>query len=133
MTRTDAVAAELDATTSRGTFEAGELDERLGRLYAAPESSVALLEDLPGLQPAVPDPVASRKGWWRRRHGESDGVRPDWIPTSERFLDPTTDRLTARLAGPADAHAPRRAGAPLARAVGVVVAASTDRVTGRGL
>ena len=52
-----------------------------------------LLEDLPGLEPAVPAPVASRKGWWRRRHGESDGARPDWIPTSERFLDPTTDRL----------------------------------------
>jgi len=69
------------------------LDERLGRLYAAPESAVALLENLPGLEPAVPAPVASRKSWRRRRHGESDGARPDWIPTSERFLDPTTDRL----------------------------------------
>jgi RiboL-PSP-HEPN len=32
-------------------------------------------------------------GWWRRRHGESGGAQPDWLPTSERFLDPSTDRL----------------------------------------
>ena len=93
MTRTDAVAAELGRHYVAGHLEADELDERLGRLHAAPESAVALLEDLPGLEPAVLAPVASSKGWWRRRHGESDGARPDWIPTSERFLDPTTDRL----------------------------------------
>ena len=93
MTQTDAVAAELGRHYVAGHLEAGELDERLGRLYAAPESAVALLEDLPGLEPAVPASVASRKGWWRRRHGESEGARPGWLPTSERFLDPTTDRL----------------------------------------
>jgi hypothetical protein len=93
VTQTDAVAAELGRHYVAAHLEADELDERLGRLYAAPESAVALLEDLPGLEPAVPAPVAGRKGWWRRRHGESDGARPDWIPTSERFLDPTTDRL----------------------------------------
>ena len=93
MTQADAVAAELGRHYVEGHLEADELDERLGRLYAAPESAVAVLEDLPGLEPAVPAPVASGKSWWRRRHGESEGARPDWIPTSERFLDPTTDRL----------------------------------------
>jgi hypothetical protein len=93
VTHTDAVAADLGRHYVAGHLEADELDERLGRLYAVPESAVALLEDLPRLEPAVPAPVASRRGWWRRRHGESDGARPDWIPTSERFLDPTTDRL----------------------------------------
>ena len=63
MTQTDAVAAELGRHYVAGHLEADELDERLGRLYAAPESAVALLEDLPGLEPAVPAPVASRKGW----------------------------------------------------------------------
>ena len=93
MTQTDAVAAELGRHYVTGHLAADELDERLSRLYAAPESAAALLEDLPGLGAPIPAPVAGRKGWWRRRHGESDGPRPDWIPTSERFLDPSTDRL----------------------------------------
>jgi len=93
VTQADAIAAELGRHYVAGHLEADELDERLARLYAAPESAVALLGDLPGLEPAVPAPVAGRKGRRRRRHGESDRARPDWVPTSERFLDPTTDRL----------------------------------------
>ena len=93
MNGSDAAAAELGRHYVAGHLEAGELDERLGRLYAAPESAAALLDDLPGLEPAAPAPVASRKGWRRRRHGESEGAQPGWLPTSERFLDPTTDRL----------------------------------------
>jgi hypothetical protein len=61
VTQTDAVAAELGRHYVAGHLEADELDERLGRLNAAPESAVDLLEDLPGLEPAVPAPVASRK------------------------------------------------------------------------
>ena len=93
MTGADAVAAELGRHYVAGHLDADELDDRLGRLDAAPESAVALLDDLPALEPAVRAPVASRKGWWRRRHGESEGAHPRWRPTSERFLDPTTDRL----------------------------------------
>jgi hypothetical protein len=89
----DAVAAELGRRYVAGHLEADELDERLGRLYAAPESAALLLDDLPRVEAATPAPVASRKSWWRRRHGESEGAQPDWLPTSERFLDPTTGRL----------------------------------------
>jgi hypothetical protein len=90
----DQLAAELGRHYVAGHIEAGELDERLGGLYAAqdPAGSEALA-GLPALEPAAPAPVRSRKGWWRPRHGESDGPRPDWVPTAERFLDPTTDRL----------------------------------------
>ena len=93
MNGADAAAADLGRHYMAGHLEAGELDERLGRLYEEPESAAALLGDLPGLEAAAPAPVAGRKGWWRRRHGESEGARPGWLPTSERFLDPTTDRL----------------------------------------
>ena len=93
MNGADAAAAELGRHYMAGHLEADELDERLGRLYAAPESAAALLDDLPGLEAAAPAPVASRKGWWRRRHGESEEAHPGWLPTSERFLDPTSDRL----------------------------------------
>jgi hypothetical protein len=41
---------------------------------------ITTAQELPGVQVAA-------------SHGESDGAHPDWIPTSERFLDPTTDRL----------------------------------------
>jgi DUF1707 SHOCT-like domain len=69
----DAAAAELGRHYVAGHLEADELDQRLARLYAAPESAALLLDDLPGLEAAAPAPVASRKGWWRRRHGESEG------------------------------------------------------------
>lgn len=93
MSAADAAAAQLGRHYVAGHLEAAELDDRLGRLFTAPESSGALLADLPALEPAAPAAVSSRKGWWRRRHGEADGPRPDWLPTSERFLDPGTDRL----------------------------------------
>ncbi len=93
MNGADAAAAQLGRHYMAGHLEADELDERLGRLYAAPESAAVLLDDLPGLEAAAPAPVASRKGWWRRRHGESEAAHPGWLPTTERFLDPTTDRL----------------------------------------
>ena len=76
----DAAAAELGRHYVAGHLEADELDERLGRLYAAPESAAVLLDDLPGLEAAAPAPVASRKGWRRRRHGESEGAHPGWLP-----------------------------------------------------
>lgn len=93
MTGADAVAAELGRHYVAGHLEADELDARLDRVYSAPELARTVVEDLPALEPAAPAPVASSKGWWRRRHGESDGPKPDWVPTAERFLDPTTDRL----------------------------------------
>lgn len=91
MTGVDATAAELGRHYVAGHIEAGELDERLDVLYAGDAGDA--LAGLPELEPAAPAPVASRKSWWRRRHGESDGPQPDWLPTSERFLDPSTDRL----------------------------------------
>ncbi len=89
----DQLAAELGRHYVAGNLEALELDERLGRLYAGDADPGVALEGLPALEPAAPAAVKSRKGWWRPRHGESDGPRPDWVPTAERFLDPTTDRL----------------------------------------
>ena len=72
MNGADAAAAELGRHYVAGNLEADELDERLGRLYAAPESAAVLLDDLPGLEAAAPAPVTGRNGWRRRRHGESE-------------------------------------------------------------
>jgi hypothetical protein len=93
VTGPDAAAAQLGRHYVAGHLEAAELDARLGRLFAEPESAGAVLQDLPELEPAAPAHVTTRKSWWRRRHGESGGPEPDWLPTSERFLDPSTGRL----------------------------------------
>lgn len=93
MNDADAVAVELGRHYVAGHLDAVELDERVERAFATPEAPGAALAGLPGLEPAAPSPVRSRKGWLSRRHGETDGAQPHWLPTRERFLDPTTDRL----------------------------------------
>lgn len=93
MTGSDAAAVQLGRHYVAGHLDAAELDARLGRLFAEPGSAGDLLADLPSLEPAAAAAVRTRSSWWRRRHGESGGAQPDWLPTSERFLDPSTDRL----------------------------------------
>jgi hypothetical protein len=95
----DAAAIELGRHYVAGHLDAAELDARLGRLFA--ESAGDVLAGLPSLEPAAPAAVRSRSSWWRRRHGESVGAQPDWVPTSERFLDPSTDRLMCVWLDPA--------------------------------
>ena len=89
MTQADAVAAELGRHYVAGHLEADELDERLGRLYAAPDSAVALLEGLPELEPAVPGPPPPQ-GLVAPPPRRERRCAPGLDPTSERFLDPTT-------------------------------------------
>jgi len=36
--------------------------------------------------------VAAAMSLFVRRHGESDGPEPGWVPTDEVFKDPITDR-----------------------------------------
>jgi hypothetical protein len=36
--------------------------------------------------------VAAAMSLFVRRHGESNGPEPGWVPTDEVFKDPTTDR-----------------------------------------
>lgn len=91
MTDPEVTAAVLGRHYVAGHIEADELDERLGRLYGG--AAADALTGLPELEPLPPAPVPSRRSWWRRRHGEADGALPGWLPTSERFLDPSTDRL----------------------------------------
>ncbi len=77
---------------AEGRFEADELERRLGLALAGSE---AALEGLPPL-PAV----EQRRR--RRRHGERDAADPTWVPTKERFIDPTTKRIMRVWVDPAD-------------------------------
>lgn len=84
-------AARLGRHYVAGDLDAEDFSARMDRLYG--EDPATALAGLPAAEPPPPAPVRSRKGWWRPRHGESDGPRPDWIPTPERFVDPTTSRV----------------------------------------
>ncbi len=77
------LAALLGRHYVEGRFEADELSRRLDVAYAdaAPERA---LDGLPPLGAVVP-----RRRRWSRGHGEADTPQPSWVPTKERFADPS--------------------------------------------
>ena len=64
----------------------------LGVFAAVAVLGVVVLVTLVGLGIVVAIVVAVGYSFFVRRHGESDRARTDWIPTDERFRDPSTDR-----------------------------------------
>jgi hypothetical protein len=84
--RRDGLAEALGRHYACDNIDAGELDRRLDLVYGdAPEDA---LDDLPPLAP-----VREKRRRWGRRHGESDRPQPGWLPTRERFVDPSTRRV----------------------------------------
>jgi Domain of unknown function (DUF1707) len=88
----DALAAALGRHYTEGRLDADELSRRLDLVYGAQghDEAAGALAGLPPLPAAAP---AERRRWWGRRHGESDAAQPGWLPTTERFVDPTTSRV----------------------------------------
>ena len=82
----DGLAQALGRHFAEDRIDADELSRRLDLAYGG-DPSLAL-DGLPPL-----DPLPERKRRWGRRHGESDAAQPGWLPTKERFMDPTTRRV----------------------------------------
>ncbi len=97
----DALANTLGRHYAAGALDAQELDQRLDTILGADtrEAAAAAVADLPPL-PRLP-PAGKRTKWWRR-HGEADAADPAWLPTTERFVDPTTQRVMRVWVDPAD-------------------------------
>ncbi len=95
----DHLASALGSHYAQGRLDTSGLSERLDAIYAAEfrEQAASVLVDLPAL-----DAPPGRRGG-RRRHGESATPQAGWVPTSERFRDPTTRRLMRVWVDPADA------------------------------
>jgi hypothetical protein len=95
----DHLAAALGRHYAAGRLDTGALDERLGRLYGAATVADAsdVLADLPAL--VEPAPRRHRRG---RRHGEAASPDAGWLPTTERFRDPTTRRIMRVWLDPTD-------------------------------
>jgi Domain of unknown function (DUF1707) len=86
----DALAQLLGRHYAEGRLDADELSRRLDAVYGATHrgDAAGALADLPVLAPAQPP-----RRRWGRRHAEADRPEPTWLPTTERFVDPSTDRV----------------------------------------
>jgi hypothetical protein len=95
----DHVASALGRHYAEGRLDTAGLSERLDRVFSARsrEEAAATLADLPPLGPAT-----ARTS--RRRHGEADKPHAGWIPTAERFRDPTSRRVMRVWIDPGDAR-----------------------------
>jgi len=91
----DALAQALGRHYAEGRMDAAELERRLALVYGDEPR-----EALDGLPPLAAE--ASRRRRRGRRHGEADAPAPGWMPTTERFLDPTTQRVMRVWVDPAD-------------------------------
>jgi hypothetical protein len=87
----DELAQLLGRHYAEGRLDADELSRRLDAIYGATDRGEAAgaLADLPPLAPLTPP----RRRWWGRRHAEADRPEPTWLPTTERFVDPSTKRV----------------------------------------
>jgi hypothetical protein len=88
------LAALLGRHYVAGRLDADQLSERLDLAFgAAPQEALAGL-------PPLDAPAPRRR--WGRRHGESGAADPSWVPTKERFIDPSTQRVMRVWVDPAD-------------------------------
>ena len=93
-----------------GLFSLEELDRRVGVVLGARylDEAAAAVADLPGVpapgRPREPDimPGRSAPRRVRRGHAHADQPAAGWIPTDERFRDPTSHAVMRVWIDPAD-------------------------------
>jgi Domain of unknown function (DUF1707) len=91
-----------------GLFGLDELDRRVGVVLSAKylDEAAAAVADLPRVTAPSPAPApgtgAPRRGRQRRGHGHAAQPAAGWIPTDERFRDPTTRAVMRVWVDPAD-------------------------------
>jgi len=96
-----------------GLFGLDELDRRVGVVLSAQylDEAAAGIADLPGTagtgipapgSTAPPGAGPQRRPRRRRGHGHADQPAVGWIPTNERFRDPSTSTVMRVWVDPAD-------------------------------
>src|SRR5256885_14833229 len=92
------LAAILREHYAQGRLSLEELQRRVGVVLAAElaAEAAAAMNDLP---PLAPTGTKKSKG---RRHAQTAAPEPGWLPTAERFRDPTTGQIMRVWIDPAD-------------------------------
>ena len=88
-----------------GLFGLDELDRRVGTVLGAQflDEAAAAVADLPAAPPpAAAGSAAPRRPRRRRGHAHADQPAAGWVPTSERFRDPSTSTVMRVWVDPAD-------------------------------
>lgn len=85
-----------------GQLDDDELDRRVGVVLGARymDEAASAVTDLPQL--AAPGAAAGRPARQRRGHAQTAKPAAGWIPTDERFRDPTTRAVMRVWIDPAD-------------------------------
>jgi len=90
---------------AQGRLDTDELSRRVGIVLTAEfaDDAAAAMDGLPDLLPAGPGPGGqARPARSRRGHAQAAKPGPGWIPTPERFRDPTTNVVMRVWIDPAD-------------------------------
>jgi hypothetical protein len=98
------LAALLREHYARGRFDLDELRRRVGIVLATDYADEAAAT-LAGLPPLGGEPGDTRSGGrigQRRRHAQAVTPGAGWVPTSERFRDPSTSKIMRVWIDPAD-------------------------------
>jgi hypothetical protein len=87
---------------AQGQFDLDELDRRVGTVLSAQymDEAAPAVADLPALGTAPG--TGSRSVRQRRGHAQAASPAAGWIPTDERFRDPTTRAVIRVWIDPAD-------------------------------
>lgn len=86
-----------------GTLDLDEFDRRVGIVLAARTSDDlgGAVADLPGLG-SLPAATSPGPAHHRGRHAQSGTVAAGWMPTAERFRDPSSGHIMRVWIDPAD-------------------------------
>jgi len=110
-TERDRLTALLREHYAAGRLTLDELRRRAGIVLSAAyaDEAVAVLADLPGGAAAgagggVPGGRAGRRSGWlpRKGHAQAREPEPGWVPTNERFRDPSSGVIMRVWIAPSD-------------------------------
>ena len=104
----DRLVALLREHYAVGLFGLDELDRRVGVVLSVRylDEAAAAVSDLPVIAgtgtAAPPGNAAPRRARRRRGHAHADQPAAGWVPTNERFRDPSTSTVMRVWVDPAD-------------------------------